>query len=110
MNTVSEAIARPARTTVQGGIGLVFAQFVDAWLYDMNDIQFGSLVALLTIVISFVQNVVEDGIGKAILRNVPSKEVPVVDEERGAVNVDTLWMILGIVGIVLIVLLIAGAL
>ena len=106
---ISEQVARPVRTGAQGGVGLILAQFIDAWLYDMTDTQFGTLVAVLTVVISGVMTFYEDFLGKGFMRDVPSKEVPVVDKnEAGVWSAHPVWVILGIVGIVLIVLLLVG--
>jgi len=104
---ISDAVARPVRTTMQGGVGLILAQFVDAWIYDMNDVQMGSLVALLTIVLSWVQPLVEDRIGTGLMRDVPSREVPVVDNEKNEGGYSTgelVLLLLAAVGVVLIIL------
>jgi len=108
---VSEGVARPVRTGVQGGTGLILAQFIDAWIYNMNDTQFGTLVAILTVVLSAAQTFVEDYTGKGILRAIPPKEVPVVDrDERGVWQSSPIVWVLAVVGIVLLVLLLAGGL
>jgi hypothetical protein len=85
MNTVSDAVARPARTGLQGGAGWVVAEFIDAFLWDMDDRQYGIAVVVLGSVISWIQNTVENHYGKGLLRQVPEPDPPVVDD-RGVVN------------------------
>jgi hypothetical protein len=107
---VKEKLARPVRTAAQGGAAWTLVEFIDAFLFDMDERQYGALVAILTIGLSFVQTAIEDSVGSAILRTVEPKEVPVMDE-RGATELgNTLILALAVVGIVLIVLLVAGVL
>lgn len=79
---ISEAVARPLRTAPQGGAAWALTEGIDAFLWDMNDRQYGILVVLLTMVFSFIQVAIEDGISKAFLRNV-TDTVPVVDDPTG---------------------------
>lgn len=79
---VSEALARPARTAGQGTAGWVGTEFIDAFIYNMNDRQYGILVVVLTIVFGWIQVVVENYLGKAFLRRIPAVEVPVTDTDE----------------------------
>lgn len=79
--TVSETVARPLRTAPQGGLAWAITEGIDAFIVDMNDRQYGILVVLLTIVVSFIQAVVENGIGKALLRTLPDHPQPVTDTD-----------------------------
>lgn len=79
--TVSEAIARPLRTAPQGGLAWAVTEGIDAFIVDMDERQYGVLIVLLTMVFSFVQTAIENGIGKAFLRRLPATEQPIVDEE-----------------------------
>jgi hypothetical protein len=77
---ISEVIARPVRTGIQLGAATVLTEFVDAFFTDLTDKQYGALVAFLTLLLSMVQAAVENSTGKALLRQIPPKEVPVVDD------------------------------
>lgn len=75
---VSEAIARPVRTLVQAAPAGAITEFVDAFVYDMSDRQYASLLVVLTLAISFGQNAWENARGKGLfMREVPPREVPV---------------------------------
>lgn len=76
---VSEALARPVRTGVQGSAGWVGTEFIDAFIYNMNDRQYGIMVVVLTIAFGWIQVLAENYFGKALLRKVPAPQVPVVD-------------------------------
>lgn len=76
---VGEPLARLTRTGVQAAPAWVLTEFIDAWFYDMTDRQFGVLVLLLTMLIAWLQALVENHLGKAILRSVPPRKVPVID-------------------------------
>ncbi len=80
---VSDTFARPIRTAPQGGLAWVLTEFADAFFYNFDDRQYGILVVLLTILVSFIQTTVENGIGKAFLRSIPPAIVPVVDDNHG---------------------------
>lgn len=79
MSSVSEVLARPVRTAVQGTPAWIITEMVDAFLVDLTDRQYGILVLFLTMVFSFVQTAIENKTGKGLLRNVPPTEAPVVD-------------------------------
>lgn len=78
-NKVSEALARPVRTGLQGTPAWVITEGIDAWVYDMNDRQYGVLVLLLTMLVGWMQTAYENHVGKGLLRQVPPTEAPVVD-------------------------------
>lgn len=78
---VSEALARPIRGVGQTGAGLLVTELIDSTIWDMNDKQFGLVVLILGGLISFAQNAIENYLGKAVLRDVPPKEVPVIDND-----------------------------
>lgn len=80
--TVSEVVARPIRGGIQGGAGWVATEGIDAFLWDMNDRQYGIAVVILGIVISFIQNLAENHWGKAFLRDLPDTPQPVVEDEK----------------------------
>lgn len=79
---ISEAVARPLRTAPQGGAAWAFTEGIDAFIYDMNDRQYGISIVLLTMLFSFIQTAIENGIGKAFLRSVPPYSTPVVDDDH----------------------------
>lgn len=74
MSDQPEAINRPARTAVQAAPAWMVTEFVDAWLYDMSDRQFGALVALLTFLFAYGQVIIENKVGKGLLREVPPND------------------------------------
>lgn len=76
---VSEAIARPTRTALQGTPAWVITEFADSWLYDMSDRQYGAAVLLLTMIISYIQTTVENRRGVGFMRDVPPTTAAVVD-------------------------------
>lgn len=76
---VSEAVARPVRTAGQLVPAVVIVDVVDAFVTDLDERQYGVAVAALTLLISWVQTVVENHYGRALLRQVPPTTVPVVD-------------------------------
>lgn len=78
--TVSEVLARPLRTAPQGGGAWAVTEFIDAFIHNMDDRQYGILVVLLTIFFSYAQTAIENYKGKAFLRQVPPLKVPVVDK------------------------------
>ncbi len=84
MNQITEKAARPARTLMQASPAFATTEGIDAWLYDMNDRQYGVTIILLTMLFSFFQTAYEDYKGRAVLRNVtpngvPNVTVPIVD-------------------------------
>lgn len=75
-STVSEAVARPARGAVQGGLGWIITENIDAFIVDLSERQYGALTALLAVIISFAQNAYENYRGKGLfLRDVPPNNV-----------------------------------
>ena len=76
---VSESIARPVRTAVQMGLSAAIVQAVDATV-DLTGEQVTAYTLLGTIVLSCVQAAVENRTGKALLRSIPPRDVPVADE------------------------------
>ncbi len=108
MSNLTDAIGRPVRTATQGGLGWLIVEFVDAFFWNMDERQYGAAVALLTVLISWIQNLVENRAGVAFLRELPDKEVDVVEKnEKGVVETNAIVLALAVVGIVLIVLLVA---
>jgi uncharacterized membrane protein YidH (DUF202 family) len=105
MSSVSEAIARPTRTALQLGAGTVLTELVDSFVTDLTTQQYGALVAGITLALSCLQAAVENRTGKALLRSVPPREVPVAEDagESGVV------LIVGILAIVVLVLVLVGA-
>lgn len=81
MTRVSEAIARPARTAIQAVPAGAITEFVDAFLYDMTDRQYGALVVLLTLLFGWGQAAFENYRGAGLwFREVPPAEQPVAGE------------------------------
>lgn len=79
---VSTAIANPIRTGVQLVPSAVITEFIDAFVYDMSEKQYLALAALLLLLVSFVQNTVENHHKRGFLRQVPPTDVPVIDDEQ----------------------------
>lgn len=79
MRRVPTALARPARTAGQGGLGFAVMAVIQSF-HPFTPEQYGALTLLLTIVFGWVQVVVENRLGKAVLRDVPSRTAPLVDE------------------------------
>lgn len=77
--TVSESIARPARTAIQSGPGWAIVEIIEAFeIYDFTDRQYGITLLVLTVITGYIQNALENSRGKAFwLRTVPPLEVPV---------------------------------
>lgn len=76
---VSETTARTIRTAPQGGLAWALTEGVDAFIYNFDDRQYGIAVVLLTMLVVFIQNAIENGIGKAFLRDMPPTDVPIID-------------------------------
>jgi hypothetical protein len=85
---VSEALARPVRTGAQGGAGWAVTEFIDAFFWNMDERQYGILIVVLTTLIGYVQVLVENYFGKALLRNIPAADVKVVDDNPAAPGAD----------------------
>jgi hypothetical protein len=79
-NTVSTSVANPVRTGLQGGAAWVVTEGIDAFLYDMDDRQYGVALVGLAMVFSFIQNVAENHFGVGLFRRVPEPDQPVVDK------------------------------
>ncbi len=108
---VSQSVARPLRTGVQLLSAGVVVEFVDAFFYDFTDRQYAAAVALVTMLLGFLQVLVEDRAGKAFLREPSPPEQPVTTvEERGAFDAGILITIAAIVVIICGVIFIAQAL
>lgn len=66
---MNDTLKRPTRTAVQGGVSYAVVDFVDAFnIITMDDRQFGVSVILLTIVLSWLQVLVENYFMKGFLR------------------------------------------
>jgi len=78
---VSDVVARPVRTATQAAPAWIITEFIDAWIYDMDERQFGVLVLLLTMLIGGAQVAIENHFGKAFLRNIPEPDAPVVGDD-----------------------------
>jgi hypothetical protein len=81
---VSESLARPLRTAPQGGLAWALTEGIDAFVYDLSQQQYGIALVLLTMLFSFLQTAIEQGIGKAFLRTLPNTPEPVVGEDHTA--------------------------
>lgn len=77
---VSQSVARPVRTGTQLGAAEVIVQVVEAFFVDLNEAQHVALLAALTLATGILQVMVENGLGKGFLRQVPGPEVDVVEE------------------------------
>lgn len=77
--TVSEAVARPARTAIQSTPAFALIELLEAFeVYDFTDRQYGVTLMVLTAIVSFIQNKIENNRGKGFfLRSVPPLAVPV---------------------------------
>ena len=76
--TVSEVVARPVRTVVQGGPVWVVMEVIEAYnVYDFTDRQWGVTLLAGTALVSAVQNWIENRQGKGLLREVPPREVEI---------------------------------
>jgi cell shape-determining protein MreD len=72
------ATARGTRTALQGGAGYLVAQLLDTFV-ELSDSQLALVAVILTALFSWLQTVVEDYSGHALLREVPETDPPVVD-------------------------------
>lgn len=84
MTAVRDSVARPTRTALQLSAAAVVVEAVDAFGAGFDGRQYAAAVGLLALLLSFVQAVVEQRTGHAVLRNVPARPVPVVDDPPGA--------------------------
>ncbi len=81
---VSQSIARPLRTGLQLISAGVLVEVVDSTVWDMTDRQYAAIVALLTMVIGFIQVMIEDKTGTALLRVPNGPAVATVESNTGA--------------------------
>ncbi|QEM40896.1 MAG: amino acid ABC transporter permease [Phage AS32] len=79
-STVSTAVANPVRTVAQGSLAWVVAEGIDAFLYDLNERQYGVAIVAFAMVFSFVQNLVENHFGKGFFRQIPPTEAPIIEK------------------------------
>lgn len=77
--TVNEAIARPVRTGPQAVIAFAIVEFIDSFINDLTEKQYGAAVGLLVLILAGVQVLLENWSGKAFFRRVPPETVPVVE-------------------------------
>lgn len=75
--TVSEAVARPARTAIQMTPAAVITECVDVFVYDMDERGYLALFALLTLLFGYAQTTIENAKGRGWwLRDVPTPPAP----------------------------------
>ncbi len=75
-NTVPLSVANATRTVVQAGPAWIIIEFIDAGIYDMTDRLFAASVLLLTMIFSFIMPLIENKLGRALMRT-PATQVPV---------------------------------
>lgn len=103
---VSEAVARPARTGVQMGLGAVLVEFADAFGLGLDDRQYAVSVVLAGLVVGFLQVVAENRYGAGLLRRVMPTRVPAVDKPAGDAGLTLLEaLVVGLVVVVVLILL-----
>lgn len=66
----STALSKPARTAVQAVPSAAVVEFVDAFVYDMTDRQYAAAIVGLTLVISYVQALIENRSKSALFRTI----------------------------------------
>lgn len=66
---MSAVVNRPVRTAAQGSVAFALVEFVDAFFYDMSERQYGALVAMLVIVFSWLQVLLENQFNVGVLRD-----------------------------------------
>lgn len=79
MSKFGQKVARPARTAGQGGLAYAIVETLDAFGAEFTTRQYGALVLLGTIIVGFLQVVLEDRLGVALLRKMPPAEVDAVE-------------------------------
>lgn len=79
---VSEAVARPARTGPQAIVAFAIVEFIDSFINDLTEKQYGAAVGLLVLILAGLQVLAENRLGKAVMRSVPPKDVNVVDKNQ----------------------------
>lgn len=82
---VSQAVTRPTRTGVQGGIAYLVLEGIEAFgLYDFTGRQWAWALVAGTALVSWIQTLTENRLGAGFLRAVPPKDEPVdVPGEEG---------------------------
>ena len=104
---VTAAVTRPARTAVQGGAAYILVELVEAFgLYDFTGRQYAITLLALTTLLASVQAALENRLGVGLLRQVPPKTEPLVDD-TGAIDAVTALVI---VLLVLCILFVIGVL
>lgn len=81
---VPALVARPVRGAAQVTTAYVITEFYDSFFVDLSEKQYGALVAMLAVTLSFAQILVENSFGKAFLRQMPERDAEVVEEDGGA--------------------------
>lgn len=78
---VGTAVAATARTVIQGGPSWVIIEFIEAFdIYDFTERQYGIAVVVLTAIIAFVQNAVENKFGYALFRKFSYTNPPILQK------------------------------
>lgn len=87
--SVSQAVARPVRTGTQFVAAAVLVEFTDSFFVDLTDRQYAAALGLLTMVIGYLQVLVENRFGKAFLRKPepPARPVEVVEDGHEGLGV-----------------------
>lgn len=80
--TVSQSVARPVRTAAQMVPSLVVTEFIDAFVYNLNDKQYAALAAILLLVFGFIQAHIEDVKGVGFFRSPNGEHVKVVEKDK----------------------------
>lgn len=70
MSNTPAIVNRPVRTAAHGALALTIIEFIDAVVYDLNDRAYGASVALLAVVLSWLQVAIENYRNKGLLRDV----------------------------------------
>lgn len=85
--TLSTTVANPIRTGVQGGVAWGITELLDSFnILPMDERQYACVLLLLTIIISGIQNGLENAKGVGFLRKVPQPKAPIVDDNPGPGN------------------------
>ena len=74
---VSQAVARPVRTATQLAVSGTIIEFIDAVVYNLDDRAYAASVAMLAVLIGWVQVLIENRTGKGFLRKPEPPEKPV---------------------------------
>lgn len=68
MADLPQVVSNPLRTGVQIGSAGLIVEFIDAFLYNMDDRQYAALIAVLGLVFSIIQNLYEQRKGVYFLK------------------------------------------